>query len=231
MTSIFRSPKFYVILTIASAAVFLMLYYPLSKNLPILLNWISAQGSTGIFLYIAAFTLGTAMFFPGSIFVMGAGFTWGMVTGSITASVSLTLSAAIAFLIGRYIARGWVAEKIKYRPGFKRIDAKVSEQGFKIVFLMRLSPIFPFTLHNYGYGSTGVKFVSYIFATWLGMMPGTIMYVYFGTLIDEITKIATGQTPAAAGKSLYMGLGLFFAVAVMIYIVRIARDELLEKNR
>jgi uncharacterized membrane protein YdjX (TVP38/TMEM64 family) len=106
----------------------------------------------------------------------------------------------------------------------------VGEQGFKIVLLTRLSPLFPFTLLNYAFSLTRVSFRSYVLASWLGMMPGTLMYVYLGTTLQSVTEILTGSDrPRPAAETALFWVGLAATVAVTILVTRIARQALARK--
>jgi uncharacterized membrane protein YdjX (TVP38/TMEM64 family) len=119
---------------------------------------------------------------PGSILTLGAGVLFGVVNSSIAVSIAATLGATCAFLVGRYLPRVWVAKRIANNDKFKAVDEAVAKEGWKIVLLTRLSPVFPFNLLNYAFGLTQVRVRHYFFASWLGMIPGTIMYVYIGSL-------------------------------------------------
>jgi len=144
------------------------------------LEWIHGLGPTGLLIFLGIYVLATVFFLPGSILTLGAGVVFGLVKGAIICSISSTLGATCAFLVGRYLARGWVETKIDENMRFKAIDEAVAREGWKIVGLTRLSPVFPFNLLNYAYGITKVSLRDYFLASWIGMMPGTIMYVYMG---------------------------------------------------
>ena len=121
------------------------------------LTWVDSLGSVGAIAFIIIYILATVAFFPGSILTLGAGVVFGLVLGSFYVFIGATIGATVAFLVGRYLARGWVAEKIQGNNKFQAIDEAVGKEGLKIVLLTRLSPIFPFTLLNYAYGVTGVS--------------------------------------------------------------------------
>jgi uncharacterized membrane protein YdjX (TVP38/TMEM64 family) len=140
-------------------------------------------------------------------------------------SVASTTGAALAFLVGRFLARDWVASKVSGREKFQAIDRAVQKEGFKIVLLTRLSPIFPFNLLNYGYGLTGVSFRSYVLASWIGMLPGTVMYVYFGSLARNVAAVAAGREKTTL-EYVFYGLGLLVTVAVVVLVTRAARGAL-----
>ena len=228
---ILKSPKTYIILALVLIIAYLFWKFPVQEKLLALIEWIQLQGVAGYVIYIAVYAVGTVVLFPGSILTLGAGFAWGVVTGTVLVSAASMTGATAAFLIGRYLARDWVQQKVANNPGFQRVDRAVAGQGFKIVLLTRLSPVFPFTLQNYAYGLTGVSLRSYFFASWIGMLPGTIMYVYLGSLITELTQLASGETAEVPAQKILYLVGLLVTVAVTVYVTRIARKALAEGSK
>jgi uncharacterized membrane protein YdjX (TVP38/TMEM64 family) len=193
-----------------------------------LLSRIQQFGTTGILVFIGLYAIATIAFIPGSLMTLGAGIVYGVVQGSIYVLVGASLGAILAFLVGRYLAREWVASKIQANSKFKAIDEAVSREGFKIVLLTRLSPIFPFNLLNYAFGITGVSLRDYALGC-IGMLPGTVLYVYIGSLVGSLAKL--GTEPAAVDPTLYWtvrGIGLAATIAVTVYVARIARQALSE---
>jgi uncharacterized membrane protein YdjX (TVP38/TMEM64 family) len=188
-------------------------------------TWTRDLGPVGAVVFGAAYALATVLMMPGSVLTLGAGLLFGVVWGAVTVSIASTTGAALAFLVGRFLARDWVASKVSGRPKFQAIDRAVGREGFKIVLLTRLSPIFPFNLLNYGYGLTGVKFWPYMLASWVGMLPGTIMYVYFGSLARNVAAVAAGREKTTADYIFY-GIGLIVTVAVVVLVTRVARKAL-----
>ena len=193
------------------------------------LDWIAAQGILGAGFYILLYILATVFMMPGSILTLGAGVIYGVVWGSLLVSLSSTLGATTAFLVGRYFARGWVSKKIEGNEKFKAIDASVAKEGWKIVGLTRLSPIFPFNLLNYAYGLTKVGLRDYFFASWIGMIPGTIMYVYIGSLAGDLTRLGTQGHTKTIGEWILYIVGLLATVVVTVYVTRIAKKALEKK--
>jgi uncharacterized membrane protein YdjX (TVP38/TMEM64 family) len=190
------------------------------------LNWISGFGALGLIIFIVLYILACIVSLPGSILTLGAGAVFGVITGSIAVSIGSTLGATCAFLIGRYVARDWVAGRIAGNNKFKAIDDAVGREGWKIVLLTRLSPIFPFNLLNYAFGVTNVSLKHYFFASWLGMIPGTVMYVYIGSLAGDLAHLgASGRTRSASEWILY-GVGLAATVVVTIFVTRLAKKSL-----
>ena len=168
-------------------------------------------------------------FFPASILTLGAGIVFGVIQGSIFVFVGATIGASLAFLVGRYGARGWVEKRIEENPKFKAIDQAVAEEGIKIVLLTRLSPIFPFNLLNYAYGLTKVTFRDYVIGT-LGILPGTIMYVYVGSLAKDLATLGSEEvtTPSEIQWAIRI-IGFVATVAVTLYVTKIARKALAER--
>jgi uncharacterized membrane protein YdjX (TVP38/TMEM64 family) len=190
------------------------------------LQWIDNLGTLGAAAFILLYIIATVAFLPGSIVTLGAGVVFGVVLGSVYVFIGATIGATAAFLVGRYIARGWVAGKIAGNAKFRAIDEAVNREGLKIVLLTRLSPIFPFNLLNYAYGVTGVSLKDYVIGS-VGMIPGTIMYVYIGSLAGNLATIGA-QTPTAnpiAQWSIRI-IGFIATVAVTLYVTKIARKAL-----
>lgn len=186
---------------------------------------IERLGPLGPALFVAIYVLATVLFVPGSALTLGAGALFGVVRGSVYVSLASTLGATAAFLVGRYLARGWVAKKIEANERFAAIDEVVGGEGWKIVGLTRLSPVFPFTLINYAFGLTQVKLRDYVLASWIGMMPGTLMYVYVGSLVN----VGAGQRHRTPIEWTLYGVGLAATVVVTMFVTRIAKKALAQK--
>jgi uncharacterized membrane protein YdjX (TVP38/TMEM64 family) len=187
------------------------------------LDWIEGLGAWGPILFIALYIAATVLLVPGSVLTLGAGTVFGLAWGMVCVSAGATLGATAAFLVGRYLARGWVARKMAHHPKFRAVDEAVAREGWKIVLLTRLSPVFPFVLLNYAFGLTRVRLGHYFLASWIGMIPGTLIYVYIGTLVR------TGVSRPTATEWLLKGAGLLATVAVTWFITRIARRALSAK--
>lgn len=204
-------------------------FLPVGEYVIALLEWTRGLGIWGPIVVAGVYILACVLMAPGSVLTVGAGFLFGLVGGTITASVGSTLGACAAFLVGRTVARGWVEQKVVRRPKFKAIDRAVGREGFKIVLLTRLSPIFPFNLLNYAYGLTEVRFWSYALASWLGMLPGTVLFVYIGW---SLAKVGTSLAEVKEGQSnpaisiLFWGVGLVVLFALVFFVTRVARKAL-----
>lgn len=204
-------------------------YFGVQELLRKILETIADMGVFGGVIFIVIYALSTVLFLPGWILTLGAGVIYGVAVGSAVVSIGSTFGAVCAFLSGRYIARDWVSKKIQGNKKFKAIDDAVAREGWKIVGLTRLSPAFPFNLLNYAFGVTKVSFRDYFLASWIGMAPGTIMYVYIGSLAGSLATLGAdgnGRTPMQ--WALYL-LGLAATVAVTIYVTKIAKEALADK--
>lgn len=140
------------------------------------------------------------------------------------------LGATAAFVVGRYLAREWVAAKVQGAPRFAAIDQAVAREGWKIVILTRLSPIFPFNLLNYAFGLTRVSLRDYVFASWIGMIPGTLMYVYMGSLAGDLATQGAGSRMRSGAEWALSGIGLLATIAVTVYVTRLARAALVRRG-
>ncbi|WP_242036560.1 TVP38/TMEM64 family protein [Leptolyngbya sp. FACHB-321] len=191
------------------------------------LQWIEGLGLAGGVAFIALYIVAAVAFLPGSILTLGAGAVFGVWLGAIYVFIGATLGAIAAFLVGRYLARGWVSKTIEGKPNFAAIDQAVASEGFKIVLLTRLSPLFPFNLLNYAFGITGVSLKAYALGS-IGMLPAIVLYVYVGSLAGNLARIGTEPTDPAMQWAVRL-IGLMATVAVTIYVTRMAQKALVEK--
>ena len=190
------------------------------------LQWINGLGSLGGIAFIGIYIIATVAFLPGSILTLGAGVIFGVILGSLYVFIGATLGATAAFLVGRYLARDWVTNKISDNKKFAAIDKAVSKKGLKIVLLTRLSPIFPFNLLNYALGITGVSLQDYFLGS-VGMIPGTIMYVYIGSLAGNLAFIGSESKPDNMILHWVIKIiGLIATIVVTIYVTKIAKKAL-----
>jgi len=182
----------------------------------------------GAVAFVGIYVLACVFFIPGSVLTLGAGAVYGVVQGSLLVSVASTLGATAAFLVGRYLARDWVARKIEGNDKFRAIDEGVAREGWKIVGLTRLSPVFPFNLLNYALGMTRIGLRDYVLAG-VGMLPGTLLYVYYGAVAGEVAAVASGAgVERDTGYYAVLGLGLLATLAVTTLVTRTARRALRE---
>ncbi|NCF32609.1 MAG: hypothetical protein GWP50_03455 [Proteobacteria bacterium] len=214
-----------LVLTVIISAVFL----PVADTLLVLFDWVGENRSVSWLVFIVFYVMACVLVLPGSLLTLAAGFLFGLGYGFAIVSLASTLGATCAFLVGRFLARDWVAAKLQGLPKFAALDAAVGEQGAVVVLLTRLSPIFPFSLLNYGLGLTQVKLSHYVLASWVGMIPGTVLYVYLGSIASNLTSIFAGDLAQLPASSWLFYLGLGATVLLTVAITRIATKALNNK--
>ncbi len=200
----------------------------LQQQLVSLIEWINGLGAIAPIIFILAYVLITVAFLPASIVTLGAGFVFGVVKGSILVFIGAMLGATAAFLIGRFVARDWIAKKVADNKFFSALDNAIAKEGLKLIFLIRLSPAFPFNLLNYALGLTKISLPSYVLGT-TGIIPGTIMYVYLGSLVSDLATLGTGETPSNPIIDWAIKILIFVTVvAISLYVAKIARTAIKE---
>jgi uncharacterized membrane protein YdjX (TVP38/TMEM64 family) len=218
------------LIAIALVAVLVILakQFNIQQMLQNALVWVEGLGPIGAIVFIGIYILATVCFVPGSVLTLGAGVVFGVLWGSLYVFMGATIGATLAFLVGRYVARGWVAKQIEGNAKFNAIDAAVAREGLKIVLLTRLSPIFPFNLLNYMFGITRVSLKDYVVGC-LGMIPGTVMYVYIGSLAGSLATLGAAPNQSAQTAQWFIRIiGFAATVAVTVYVTRVARKALQE---
>ncbi|KAJ6877738.1 hypothetical protein NC651_030481 [Populus alba x Populus x berolinensis] len=188
-------------------------------------GFIEGYGPAGYALFVAVYAGLEILAIPAIPLTMSAGLLFGSLIGTIIVSISGTVAASIAFLIARYFARERILKLVQGNKKFLAIDKAIGENGFKVVTLLRLSPLLPFSLGNYLYGLTSVKFIPYVLGSWLGMLPGTWAYVSAGAfgraIIQEESEIGLG---GGNGGLWTLGLGLLVTAIAATYVTRLAKD-------
>lgn len=186
------------------------------------------MGVAGIFVFIGVYAIATVLLAPGAILTIGAGFAFGLWKGFLAVSAGATLGASLAFLVARFISREKIEAIAQRNEKFHKIDNAIGREGAKLIFLLRLSPVIPFNLSNYFYGLTAVKFWPYVLVSWIGMMPGTLLYVYIGTAGRAAVTAAAGGEAVKHGWQYwtFLSVGLAATAIVTIWITKIARDAL-----
>ncbi|MBZ0112419.1 MAG: TVP38/TMEM64 family protein [Thermoanaerobaculia bacterium] len=202
----------------------------LGNYLPTFADWVAEQGAWGPVVFILGYAVATVALVPGSVLTLAAGAVFGLVRGTAFVFLGASLGACLAFLISRYVARAAVERRLAGNPRFANLDRAVGSDGRRITFLLRLSPVFPFSLLNYGLGLTRVRFVDYALACF-GMLPGTLLYVYYGHLAGSVAAAAGGATDKGTGYWVLLGLGLVATVAVTTVVTKIARRALKEDTQ
>jgi uncharacterized membrane protein YdjX (TVP38/TMEM64 family) len=183
-------------------------------------------GGAGVAMFFAAYVIATVVLLPGSLLTLAAGFAYGPVWGLAIASPASVAGATCAFLLGRTVLRDWAARKVGASPRARAIDAAVEREGFKLVLLLRLSPLIPFSLLNYALSLTRVRPAAYVLASFLGMLPATALYVYLGSLAPAAAELSAASRTGSGTRTTFYVVGLLATVAVAVIVTRTARRAL-----
>jgi uncharacterized membrane protein YdjX (TVP38/TMEM64 family) len=221
------TPKFIKIIGLVVAlGALVFLGRQLGAYVPQFAAWVESLGPLGPAVFIAGYAIATVAFIPGSILTLAGGAIFGLAKGTLIVFIGASLGSALAFLVARYLARSAIERRIEESSRFAAIDSAVAKQGLKIVFLLRLSPIFPFNLLNYALGLTRVSFRDYLIAS-IGMLPGSFLYVYYGKAIGSLAAVAGGaEVDKGAGYWVVLALGLAATLIVTTIVTKIARKAL-----
>lgn len=195
-------------------------WLPVAETLLGLLHWINQYRGFAWLLFVCLYVVATVLMVPGTILTVSAGFVFGLTAGVALVSVASTLAATAAFLVGRLIARDWVRAALGDHPRMAAVDRATEESGWLIVLLMRLSPLFPFNATNYLLSLTGVSLKHYFFSSWIGMLPGTILYVYLGSAAGSLLTLMEGDYEAGNAGRIMFAAGLVATIVVAALIAR-----------
>ena len=217
-----------IALVVAAVAALLLIGREAGAYLPRFAAWVNGLGVWGPVVFVLGYAAAAVAFVPGSLLTLAAGAIFGLAKGVILVFVAAVIGSCAAFLVARYLARRAIERRLAGNPRFAAVDRAVGAQGRRIVFLLRLSPVFPFNLLNYALGLTRVRFVDYFSAS-IGMIPGTVLYVYYGKLAGDVATLASGTAvEKGAGYYAVLLLGLAATIAVTTVVTRTARRALRE---
>jgi len=216
-----------VLLVVVAAVGFVFL--PIRQWLEALEIYIQSLGALGPVLFGLAYVVATVLFIPASALTIAAGGLFGLSSGFLVVFLGANLGALCAFLLARTYLRERVTQWAQAKPKFRSLDRAIGQQGFKMVFLTRLSPVFPFVLLNYLLGLTAVGTGAYVLANLLGMLPGTFLFVYIGAAARDALAGQTSSTDFYQQILKYVGLAATFAVVVLV--TRTARKALREAEQ
>jgi uncharacterized membrane protein YdjX (TVP38/TMEM64 family) len=210
----------------ATALLLAALLLPVREWTTALLAWIGERGAWAGVILGLAWLPAAILFVPGTVLTLGTGFLLGLERGLAVVSIGSTAGATAAFLVGRHLGRDWVRRRIGERRTFAGIDRAIEREGLEVVLLLRLSPLVPFNALNYALALTGVRLRDYVLGSWVGMLPGTLLYVWLGAGARSLAAIATGTAKPPGAWLLLFGAGLA-ATAVAVWLVaRAARRAL-----
>ena len=225
--NVMKPSKIILIVLVLAAAVVVFRALPVGEWIIQLEGYVRGLGPIGPVAMVLAYVLCTVLFIPGSAITIGAGTLFGLSTGFIVVVIGANLGALTSFLLARSLLREKVTSWASANPKFRSLDQAIGKQGFKMVLLTRLSPVFPFVLLNYLLGLTAVRTPSYVLANLLGMLPATFLFVYIGAAARDALA---GPVDASANiyQTILKYVGLAATVAVVVLVTRVARKALRE---
>ena len=201
--------------------------FPVDRALDWIEGVVGGLGVTAPFVFAGAYAIAVVLLVPGSALTLAAGALFGPVWGLVAASLGSTMGASAAFLVARLAGRDRFAQMFERHPRFRAVDAAISDGGWKVVAMLRLTPVVPFSISNYLFGLTAIRFVPYVLASWLFMLPGGFMYVYFGHVGRAGLAVASGAGPGSGTLTWTTRVvALVATVAVIVYVTSRARRAL-----
>ena len=215
-----------IIAVAAALLIFAGLGLPIREMAESVFSWIQENPNVSWLVFLGLYVLATVLLLPGSVLTIGGGWLFGFMEGLVVVSLSSTLAASCSFLIGRYLARAWVEGKISEDARYRSLDRAIGERGFFVVLLTRLSPLFPYNLLNYAWGISSVRISRYVLASWIGMIPGTLLYVYLGAAASDISQLFSVAPGKVFGQEWLFIVGLAATAVLVIFIARLATKSL-----
>jgi uncharacterized membrane protein YdjX (TVP38/TMEM64 family) len=188
--------------------------FPLLEWIRLFTHWVQGAGWVGAVAFALLYIAATVLGLPALPLTLAAGVVYGPMGGTLLVSPASVVGASLAFLLGRTLLRGWVRKRTEGHAKFQALDQAIGQEGWRLVALLRLSPVFPFSLLNYALGATGVGLGSYVLTSWLAMLPGTFLYVSAGAAAGAATGLSAGQ--GVAPWMLYLGLAATLIVTLRI---------------
>ena len=201
-------PRRLVLFLILASGIALAVLYRDRFDAAALEAWVDGAGAAGPLLFMLLYALAAVLFLPGSVMTLAGGALFGPVWGILYNLTGATFGAALAFLLARYLASDWVEQRTGGR--LKQLTRGVENEGWRFVAFVRLVPLFPFNLLNYALGLTRIRFLHYLLATYLFMLPGALAYTYLGYAGRE--AVAGGEGPI---KKALLALALLAVVAFL----------------
>lgn len=189
------------------------------------IEWVHAEGSPAIAIFIASYIAAELLLVPRSLLSLASGFLYGPLWGAAIAIGCGTTGALLAFVLGRKVGHTWAIRRIRRHPRMAALERVVDRAGRKVSFLVRLAPILPFGIVNYGFGVTAIPFRDYALGTALGLLPGSILNAYLGSRVTVVSRVGSHQS----GPGLWIGVAL--ALVSLAALAWIAHRELAHELR
>jgi uncharacterized membrane protein YdjX (TVP38/TMEM64 family) len=205
---------------LVAAIVAVAIGWPLGTWLDRVAAWTATHAVGAGVLFVASYIVAAVFVVPCAILTLASGFLFGVPLGVALTSLGSVLGAAAACATGRFVARDWIVRRTGAWPRFRALDAATHHDGFLIVLLARLSPLLPYNVLNYAFSVTSVRFRDFVLATWLGMLPITVVYVYMGSLASSLAAITSPVNAPGWATYSSLGVGLVATIALTLLITR-----------
>ena len=202
-------------------------FFFLQEHTSVAFDWVRDKGLIGGIVAGLVYALATVLMIPGSVATLAIGAIYGPWIGLLIVSPASVLGATMAFVLGRGIFRPIIEKRMQGSNKFEALQEAIAKNGLKILTLVRLSPIFPFTVINYAFGLTRISLRKYIVGSFIGMLPGTLLYVYLGSAVGDVGQLMRDgvQDSGSAGSMMFYG-GLVATVVATIIITKVAKQSL-----
>lgn len=201
----------------------------MTEALTAALDAAAGLGPAGALGFVLLYAACCVALVPAVALTLGAGAAFGLARGFALVWAGAALGSCLAFLSGRYLLRGWVSRRLERYPMFRAVSRAVAREGWRVVLLTRLSPVLPFTWLNYAYGVTPIRFGEYAWASALGIVPGSLLYVWLGAAAGEAVRAGAGTRSRTPAEWAFFGLGLAATFAAVALVGRAARRALAEE--
>ncbi|KAH1096297.1 hypothetical protein J1N35_013218 [Gossypium stocksii] len=216
-----------LLLVLLAAIIYACFTLPIEAILKDFLLWVEKDlGPWGPLVLAVAYIPLTVLAVPASVLTLGGGYLFGLLLGFISDSIGATVGAGAAFLLGRTIGRSLVVTRLKDYPQFRLVAIAIQRSGFKIILLLRLAPLLPFSILNYLLSVTPVSLGEYLLASWLGMVPITLALVYVGTTLKDLSDVTHGWNEFSTARWAFLILGIVASVVLMICVTKVAKTAL-----
>ena len=191
------------------------------------MDWARDAGTLGAGLFALVFVVALLALLPASLLTTAGGFVFGAGWGTLFASTLGTLAATLAFLIGRSIARPWMQRRLARYPRLNAFEDAIRDDGFRLLFLLRLASVVPFVPLSYALGASRIRTRDFVLATWLGALPGTLLYAYLGSVLTDAAQLLGGNSEGThAFQHVFTWTGLAVLFVAVVAIARVARQSL-----
>ena len=217
-------------IAVAVVALFIGLAPKFHGSLTAALEFVQGLGPWGPAVIVLIYIAVSIALLPSWVLTVGCGFLFGLPGGTAIASCGATLGACASFGLSRRFGREGIFRAAAPKPLLAALDVALARKGFVVVLLTRLSLALPYGPLNYAYGLSSVRFSHYALATWIGMLPGGLLYAYLGSTLKDLSEVAAGVKPPVTLQFVFLAIGLASTLATTIILSRVARRALRESK-